>query len=78
ASHSFQPDYLSLFFYEVKLGRMKFKSVDTMKFHVFQMPNWYFEISYFNRKGNNTGWLISNLMYVKENEKGPLIKFYEP
>ncbi len=78
ASHKYQPDYLTLFFYEVKLGRMKFKSVDTMKFHIFQMRDWYFEISYFNRKGNNTGWLISNLMYVKENEKDPLIKFYEP
>lgn len=78
ASKKFQPDYLSLFFYEVKLGRMKFKSVDSMKFHIFQMKDWYFEISYFSRKGNNTGWLISNLMYVKENEKEPLIKFYEP
>jgi len=78
ASNTFQPDYLTLFFYEVKQGRMKFKSVDTMKFHVFQMKDWYFEISYFNRKGNNTGWLISNLMYIKENEKEPFIKFYEP
>lgn len=78
AKQSYQPDYLTLFFYEVKLGRMKFISVDSMKFHIFQMQDWYFEISYFNRKGNNTGWLISNLMYVKENEKEPLIKFYEP
>jgi hypothetical protein len=78
AKKSYQPDYLTLFFYEMKLGRMKFISVDTMKFHIFQMQDWYFEISYFNRKGNNTGWLISNLMYVKENEKEPLIKFYEP
>lgn len=78
ASKTFQPDYLTLFFYEVKLGRMKFVKVEDIKFHVFQIKNWYFEVSYFNRKGNNTGWLISNLMFITENEKLPLIKYYEP
>lgn len=78
ASDDFQPDYLSIFFYEVKLGRMKFVRVESLKFHFFQIPNWYFEVSWFNRPGMNSGWLISNLMYVKEEEKKPLLKFYEP
>jgi hypothetical protein len=78
ASNTFHPDFLTLFLYEVKLGHMKFVTVDALKFHIFQIKDWYFEVSYFNRKGNNTGWLISNLMYVKENEKEKLIKFYEP
>ncbi len=78
ASNNFRPDYLSLFFYEVKLGRLKFVKIDELKFHIFQINNWYFEVSWFNRKGNNSGWLISNLMYVTEQEKELLLKFYEP
>ncbi|MBS4060143.1 MAG: hypothetical protein KG029_07085 [Bacteroidetes bacterium] len=78
ASNNFRPDYLSLFFYEVKLGRLKFVKIDELKFHIFQINNWYFEVSWFNRKGNNSGWLISNLMYVTEQEKESLLKFYEP
>lgn len=78
ASGNYQPDYLSLFFYEVKKGNLKFKNVDKLKFHIFQIKNWYFEVSWFNRSGNNTGWLISSLMYVTENEKEKLLMFYQP
>lgn len=77
-SNSFQPDYLSLFFFEIKHGRLKFVKIDDLKFHIFQIRNWYFEISWFNRKGTNSGWLISNLMYIDENDKKPLLKFYQP
>ncbi|MBR6879240.1 MAG: hypothetical protein IKM95_07685 [Bacteroidales bacterium] len=78
ASKSFEPDYLTLFFYEVKKGNLVFQNVDTVKFHVFQIKDWYFEVSWFNRSGSNAGWLISNLIYLPEKEKTELIKFYEP
>lgn len=78
ADKSYRPDYLSIFFYEVKLGRMKFKQINNLKFHIFQLTNWYFEVSYFNRPGMNSGWLISNLMYVKEADKAALLQFYQP
>ena len=78
ASKSFEPDYLTLFFYEVKRGNLVFQNVDTVKFHVFQIKDWYFEVSWFNRSGSNAGWLISNLIYINEKEKKDLIKFYEP
>ena len=78
ASKSFEPDYLTLFFYEIKRGNLVFEQVDTVKFHVFQIKDWYFEVSWFNRSGSNAGWLISNLMYIPEKEKKDLIKFYEP
>lgn len=78
ANKAFSPDYLTLFFFEVKMGRLKFKQINNLKFHIFQIKDWYFEVSYFNRPGMNSGWLISNLMYVKEIEKAPLIKFYQP
>jgi hypothetical protein len=78
ASKEFQPDYLSLFFTEIKTGRLKFKSVDQLKFHIFQIRNWYFEVSFLNRPGVNSGWLITNLMYMTEKEKPAFIKLYEP
>jgi hypothetical protein len=78
AAKTYSPDYLSLFFYEVKKGRMKFKAVDTLKFHILQVENWYFEVSYFNRGGMNSGWLISNLIYMTEKEKEEIINFYQP
>lgn len=78
ASESYSTDYLSLFFYEIKNGNLVYEKVNSEKFHVFQIDNWYFEVSWFNRSGYNTGWLISNLIFLKENEKEELIKFYQP
>ena len=78
ASKDYQPDYLTLFFYEVKKGNLVFQHVDGVKFHVFQVKDWYFEVSWFDRKGLNSGWLMSNVIYLSEKEKTNLIKFYQP
>lgn len=78
ADNSYSPDYLSLFFYEIKQGNLVFEKVNSEKFHVFQIDNWYFEVSWFNREGYNTGWLISNLIFLKDNEREELLKFYQP
>lgn len=78
ASTDYHPDYLTLFFYEIKQGTLKFDHVEKVKFHVFQIKNWYFEVSWFNRKGYNSGWLISNLIYIKDSEKEALLKLYQP
>ena len=78
ASKDYQPDYLTLFFYEIKKGNLVFQHVDSVKFHVFQIKDWYFEVSWFDRKGLNSGWLMSNVIYMPEKEKTNLIKFYQP
>lgn len=78
ASDSYSTDYLSIFFYEIKQGNLVFEKVNSEKFHIFQVDNWYFEVSWFNREGFNSGWLISNLIYLKEDEKNELLKFYQP
>ncbi len=78
ASESYTTDYLSIFFYEIKKGNLVFEKVNSEKFHVFQIDNWYFEVSWFTRDGYNTGWLISNLVFLKDNEKEELLKFYQP
>ena len=49
----FKPDFLTLFLYEIRRGKLKFQHVRDLKFHFFQIENWYFELSYFNRKGHN-------------------------
>lgn len=78
ASDSYSTDYLSIFFYEIKQGNLVFQKVNSEKFHIFQIDNWYFEVSWFNREGFNSGWLISNLIYLKDDEKDELLKFYQP
>jgi hypothetical protein len=71
----YHPDYLTLFVYEFKKGNFSFKSINKVKFHFFQLDGWYFELSDFNRKGYNTGWLISSLTKVTEDQKELLLKF---
>ncbi|MEN8225210.1 MAG: hypothetical protein ABFS05_07585 [Bacteroidota bacterium] len=71
----FQPDYMSLFFYEIKNGSLKFKTVKDSKFHFFQIEGWYFELTYFNRSGLNSGWLISNLLEIDEKNRDILLNY---
>jgi hypothetical protein len=61
-SEDWQPEQLTLFLQEVRNGTLKFNTINDVKFHFFQVPGWYFEVSEFHRPGYNTGWLISNLM----------------
>lgn len=76
----FRPDHATLFLYEVKKGNLKFKTVEDMKFHFFQVSGWYFELSSFNRPGYNTGWLISNLVKVNNDKEKEILRkhlYYE-
>jgi hypothetical protein len=64
----------------MRKGNLKFKSVEEMKFHFFQINGWYFELSEFNRPGYNSGWLISSLVKVNNEAEKTLLKkhlFYE-
>jgi len=71
----YEPDYLTLFIYEVKRGNLIFKTISAVKFHFFQIDGWYFELSEFNRQGYNKGWLISTLMKITDRDKDVLLKF---
>lgn len=72
----FKPDHLSVLLYEAKRGNLKFKSVELVRFHFFQIKGWYFEISEFNRSGYNSGWLISNLVKLKDDTEKGIMKRY--
>ena len=71
----FKPDHLSVFIYAIRNGDLKFKTINSVHFHVFQIEGWYFELSEFNREGYNTGWLISNLV-ESDAEQQLLLKQY--
>ena len=71
----FRPDYKSIFLYELKKGNLVFSTVTNVRFHFFQVENWYFELSEFNRSNNNSGWLISALTKVPENQKEMFLKY---
>ena len=71
----FNPDKLSVFLYELRNNRLKFKYVSSVKFHFFQIDGWYFEITEFNRPGMNRGWLISSLIKLEEGQKQTLENF---
>ncbi len=78
ARSDFKPDYLTLFFYEIKVGDLEFVQSGDVKFHFFQIDGWYFEVSFINRSGYNTGWLITKLFKISEQEKSDLVEFYLP
>jgi hypothetical protein len=61
ARQDFRPDHLSLFFFECKRNNLVFKGVESVRFHFFQAPGWYFQVSEFNRPGSSRGWLIASL-----------------
>ncbi len=72
----FTPDHLSLFLYEVRKGNLRFRNVDHVEFHFFQIDGWYFGISEFNRPGYNTGWLISNLVKLNSPAEKDVLRKY--
>ncbi len=75
AIKTYQPDFLTLFLYEFKQGYFEFKYVEDLKFHFFQIPSWYFEIEQFVRADYNSGWLISKLTKINQEEKAILLKY---
>ena len=75
AIKDYKPDHLTLFLYELKSGNLKFKTIQDVKFHFFQVDGWYFELSEFKRAGKNTGWLISDLIKVADKDKDLLRKY---
>jgi len=74
-SKEYKPDFLTLFIYEIKKKNLEFVGVQKVKFHFFQVDEWYFELFDFNRPGYNAGWLISNLMQISEEEKNLLMNY---
>ena len=65
----FEKDPLTIFTELIRKGELKFQSVRQVKFHMYQIENWYFVIREFNRSGLNKGYLISDLYQLQESSK---------
>jgi hypothetical protein len=57
----FQPDGLSVLWYEIQRKRVLFKSVIGVRFHCRQINGWYFALEQKLRPELNSGWLITDL-----------------
>ena len=74
-SNEYQPDFLTLFIYEIKKNNLEFITVQNVKFHFFQIDGWYMELAEFNRPGYNSGWLISKLLEISASDKEILMNW---
>lgn len=70
----FEPDLLTVFLYDVKMGNLTFETVNRLNYHFFSVDGWYFSLNNFNRPGYNTGWLISDLVKINTQQKEDLLK----
>jgi hypothetical protein len=61
ASNDYSPDYLTLFFYCIKTGTLKYDYIEDITYHIIDIPGWYFKVKDFNRNELNSGWLISDV-----------------
>ena len=66
----YSPDTLTYFISLMYFNKIKLREVNEVKYHFLQIPGWTFTVEYFNRKELNSGWLISGLMKMSNNEKG--------
>lgn len=61
ASESFEINTLSIFFYCLNTGLIKFDYVQEIRYHVLDIPGWCIKVKDFNRLEMNSGWLIYDL-----------------
>ena len=69
------PDHLTKFISEMQSGKLKYKSVEEVRFHFLQIEGWYFEIAQLTRPGHNKGWLISKITRIPDDKKNILVDY---
>lgn len=70
ADSSFTADNMTLFMFLIQSRLIKFTQVDSIIYNVYT-PSYKFVINNYNRSGNTSGWLISNIK--KDNTKVPVL-----
>lgn len=68
AAKNYHPDYLTLFFFMVNTGLLKFKYVEEVNYHIFDIQNFYIKVKEFNRLEMNSGWLITDFGKITSQE----------
>ena len=69
AERDYVPDGLSAFYALVYADALKIETTGQITYHFLEVPGYVFTVERFNRKGTNTGWLISRLIPMCETEK---------
>lgn len=69
AQQNYVPDQLTAFYALIYSGALKIMTTDKITYHFLKVPDYVFKVNRFIRKGNNTGWLISSLIQLPEQEK---------
>lgn len=69
ADKHYQVDPTTVFYTMVQTGLLKIEFIDDVKFTFLQIPDYAFSIRYFDREGNNSGWLIDNIWKMSVDEK---------
>ncbi|MEO9966504.1 MAG: hypothetical protein ABJF11_11980 [Reichenbachiella sp.] len=71
---NYETDFLSIFLFELNQGHLEFVSVKNVSFHFFAIDDYYFALSYFNRPGYNSGWLISGIVELANQDEKQQMK----
>jgi hypothetical protein len=69
ASKDYNPEYLTLFFYMINSGLIKFDYVEEVIYHILDLPGWVVKVKEFNRIEMNSGWLISDIIKISSDKK---------
>lgn len=68
-SKTFEPDQLTLFVLMWVNDQLILKEKSKVMYHFFQIDGWFFTLESFDRNTTNSGWLITNLIKVSEDDK---------
>lgn len=72
ASKDYHPDNLTLFYYLVNTGAIKFDYVEEVAYHIIDIPGWSIKVKEINRNEKNSGWLITDLFRNSLDKEGYL------
>ena len=75
---SFEYEPTSVFAYLVYNGKLKIDYVDELEFVFTQVPGYMFHVRNFDRKGFNSGWLISNFYEFSPEDKESFLNYVRP
>jgi hypothetical protein len=68
ASTDFRRNQLRALLEAVRNGDVEMKHVQNTTYHFLQVPGWIFTVDFYNRNSRNSGWLISSLKRVSNDE----------
>jgi hypothetical protein len=69
-------DYLSAFVALVQAGGVTINHCDKITYYFLNVPNFIFTVENFVRESSNSGWLISSIIPINDNQKQSYLKTF--